>query len=66
QLGFSSDSQHHFYSENLNEQVSISDINHTPSGFGYIFGCIEVLQKVGYTVPSLSVYVNSSVPMGSG
>jgi galactokinase len=67
QLGFSSDSQHHFYSENLNEQVSILDINHTPSGFAsYIFGCIEVLQKAGHTIPSLSVYVKSSVPMGSG
>ncbi|MEH2149107.1 galactokinase [Nostoc sp.] len=67
QLGFSSDSQHHFYSENLNEQVSISDINHTPSGFAsYIFGCIEILQKAGHTIPSLSVYIKSSVPMGSG
>ncbi|RCJ36834.1 galactokinase [Nostoc punctiforme NIES-2108] len=67
QLGFSSDSQHHFYSENLNEQVSISDINRNPSGFAsYIFGCIEVLQKAGYTIPSLCVYVQSSVPIGSG
>ncbi|MBG1241941.1 galactokinase [Nostoc sp. NZL] len=67
QLGFSSDSQHHFYSENLNEQVTILDINHTPSGFAsYIFGCIEVLQKAGYTIPPLCVYVKSSVPMGSG
>ncbi|MEH1987607.1 galactokinase [Nostoc sp.] len=67
QLGLSSDSQHHFYSENLNEQVNISDINRTPSGFGsYIFGCIEVLQKAGYTIPSLCVYVQSSVPIGSG
>ncbi|MCC5607575.1 galactokinase [Nostoc sp. CHAB 5834] len=67
QLGFSSDSQHHFYSENLNEQVSISDINDKPSGFAsYIFGCIELLQKAGYTIPSLCVYVKSSVPMGSG
>ncbi|MEH2116628.1 galactokinase [Nostoc sp.] len=67
QIGFSSDSHHHFYSENLNEQVSISDINHTPSGFAsYIFGCIEVLQKAGHTIPSLSVYVKSSVPIGSG
>ncbi|MDF5736428.1 MULTISPECIES: galactokinase [unclassified Nostoc] len=74
QLGFSSDAcgglhlrQHHFYSENFNEQVSILDINHPPSGFAsYIFGCIEVLQKAGYTIPSLCVYVKSSVPMGSG
>ncbi|MEH1806888.1 galactokinase [Nostoc sp.] len=67
QLGSSSDSQHYFYSENLNEQVSISDINRTPSGFAsYIFGCIEVLQKAGYTIPSLCVYIQSSVPIGSG
>ncbi|MDZ8140019.1 MAG: galactokinase [Nostoc sp. DedQUE04] len=66
ELGLSSDDHHHFYSENLNEQVSILD-NHTPSGFAsYIFGCIEVLQKAGHTIPSLSVYVKSSVPMGSG
>ncbi|MDZ7969177.1 MAG: galactokinase [Nostoc sp. DedSLP03] len=74
QLSLSSDAcggqslrHHHFYSENLNEQVSILDINHSPSGFAsYIFGCIEVLQKAGHTIPSLSVYVKSSVPMGSG
>ncbi|MEH2171834.1 galactokinase [Nostoc sp.] len=67
QLGLSSDGHHHFYSENLNEEVSILDINHSPSGFAsYIFGCIEVLQKAGHTIPSLSVYVKSSVPMGSG
>ncbi|MGF1937151.1 MAG: galactokinase [Nostoc sp. ChiQUE02] len=67
QLGLSSDGHHHFYSENLNEQVSILDINHSPSGFAsYIFGCIEILQKAGYKIPSLCVYVKSSVPMGSG
>lgn len=74
QLGLSSDAcgglhlrQHHFYSENFNEQVSILDINHPPSGFAsYIFGCIEVLKKAGYTIPSLCVYVKSSIPMGSG
>lgn len=74
QLGLSTDAygglglgQYHFYSENLNEQVSILDINHTPSGFAsYIFGCIEILKKAGYRIPSLCVYVKSSVPMGSG
>ncbi|BAT54063.1 galactokinase [Nostoc sp. NIES-3756] len=66
-LGFSDDGQHHFYSENLQEHVSVLDIHHTPSGFAsYIFGCIEVLKKAGYTIPSLNVYVQSSVPMGSG
>lgn len=67
QLSLSSDGQHHFYSENLDEQVSILDINHTPSGFAsYIFGCIHVLEQQGYTIPSLNVYVKSSVPIGSG
>ncbi|OUL22917.1 galactokinase [Nostoc sp. RF31YmG] len=67
QLGFSTDGEHHFYSENLDEQVSVLDINHTPSGFAsYIFGCIHVLQQKAYTIPSLNVYVKSSVPMGSG
>ncbi|MBD2448114.1 galactokinase [Nostoc sp. FACHB-152] len=67
QLSHSDDGYHHFYSENLNERVSILEINHSPSGFArYIFGCIEVLQKAGHTVPPLNVYVQSSVPMGSG
>lgn len=67
QLGFSDDGQHRFYSENLQERVSILDIHHTPSGFAsYIFGCIEVLKQAGYTIPSLNVYVQSSVPMGAG
>lgn len=67
QLSPSDDGHHHFYSENLNQQVSILDIHHSPSGFArYIFGCIEVLQKAGHTIPSLNVYVQSSVPMGSG
>ncbi|YAF98005.1 MAG: galactokinase [Nodularia sp. CChRGM 3473] len=67
QLSFSDDAQHHFYSENLQERVSILDIHHTPSGFAsYVFGCIEVLKQAGYTIPSLNVYVQSSVPMGAG
>ncbi|WP_341530270.1 galactokinase [Nostoc sp. UHCC 0302] len=67
QLGFSSDDKHHIYSENLQEQISILDVEHPPSGFAsYIFGCIEVLKKAGYTIPPLALYVNSSVPMGSG
>jgi galactokinase len=67
QLGLSTDEQHHFYSENLDEQVNILDINHTPSGFAsYIYGCIQLLQKEGYEIPKLNVYVKSTVPMGSG
>ncbi|MDZ8050255.1 MAG: galactokinase [Aulosira sp. ZfuVER01] len=67
QLGFSADGLHHFYSENLDEQVSVLETNHTPSGFAsYIFGCIHVLEQQGYTIPSLNLYIKSSVPMGSG
>lgn len=67
QLGFSSDGQHHFYSENLDEQVSILESDRTPSGFAsYIFGCIQLLKKEGHTIPALNLYVKSSVPLGSG
>jgi galactokinase len=67
QLGSSTDGQHHFYSEDLDEQVSILESNHTPSGFAsYIFGCIELLQKEGHTIPSLNLHVKSTVPIGSG
>lgn len=67
QLGYSTDGQHHFYSENLDERVSILEINHPPSGFAsYIFGCIELLQKEGFDIPRLCLYVKSSVPIGSG
>ncbi|MTJ54163.1 galactokinase [Anabaena sp. UHCC 0253] len=66
-LGMSRDNAHHFYSENLNERVTILDTHHSPSGFAsYIYGCIEVLKIAGYTIPYLLVYVKSSVPMGSG
>lgn len=67
QLGLNSDGQHNFYSEDLDEKVSILDSNYTPSGFAsYIFGCIQLLKKEGYKIPSLNVYVSSSVPIGSG
>ncbi|MBD2778451.1 galactokinase [Iningainema tapete] len=67
QLGFSADGQYHFYSEDLDEQVSILELNHTPSGFAsYIFGCIELLKKEEHTIPPLSLYVKSTVPIGVG
>ncbi|GAB1537791.1 hypothetical protein NUACC21_04450 [Scytonema sp. NUACC21] len=67
QAGFSTDGQHHFYSEDLEEEVSITEGNYTPSGFAsYIFGCIQLLRKAGYDTPSLNLYVKSTVPMGSG
>ncbi|MBW4499986.1 MAG: galactokinase [Scytonema hyalinum WJT4-NPBG1] len=67
QLGSSTDGHHHFYSEDLDERVSVLESNHTPSGFAsYIFGCIQLLQKQGYTIPSLNLHVKSTVPIGSG
>lgn len=67
QLGLSKDGQHHFYSVELDERVSISEGHHTPSGFAsYIFGCVRILEQEGYTVPPINVFVTSSVPIGSG
>ncbi|KAF3886546.1 MULTISPECIES: galactokinase [Nostocales] len=67
QLSFSTDRQHHFYSEDLDEQVNISEMDRTPSGFAsYIYGCIQLLEKEGHAIPKLNVYVKSTVPMGSG
>lgn len=67
QLSFSPDRQHHFYSQELDELVSISDRDGTPQGFAsYIFGCIQLLQQEGHTIPPLNLHVTSSVPIGSG
>lgn len=67
ELGYSSDSQHNFYSQELDQKVSISENNATPEGFAsYILGCIRVLERDGYKIPPLNLYVTSSVPMGSG
>ncbi|AFZ14377.1 galactokinase [Crinalium epipsammum PCC 9333] len=67
QLGLSTDAQHHFYSADLDEQVTILDSNYTPSGFAsYVFGCVRLLEKEGYTIPSINLHVSSSVPIGSG
>ena len=66
-LGLSTDAQHHFYSADLDEQVTILDSNTTPSGFAsYVFGCVQLLEKEGYTIPSINLHVSSSVPIGSG
>jgi galactokinase len=67
QLGVSQDGQHHFYSVELDERVSISEGNHTPSGFAsYIFGCVRLLEQEGHTLPPVNLHVTSSVPIGSG
>lgn len=67
QLGFSQDAQHHFYAADLDERVSILADNLPPSGFAsYVFGCIQLLQKEGYPIPPLNLYIKSSVPIGVG
>lgn len=66
QIGYSCDRLHHFYSENLDETVSIDDSDR-PSGFAsYVFGCIQLLQKAGHEIPPLNIHVKSSVPIGCG
>jgi galactokinase len=66
-LGFSPDRQHHFYSHELEELVSLTTTDPTPQGFAsYLFGCLRVVEQAGYLIPPLNVYVNSSVPIGSG
>jgi len=66
-LGFSRDAQHHFYSQELDEWLSISDHDPTPKGFAsYIFGCIRLLEQEGCTIPPVNLHVTSSVPIGSG
>lgn len=66
QLSFSKNAQYHFYSQDLDQQVSIVE-NSQPSGFAsYIFGCIQLLHQEGYTIPPLNLYVKSSVPIGVG
>jgi len=67
QLGFSKDQQHHFYSAELDKKISIAKNDPQPEGFAsYIFGCIALVEKAGYSIPPLNLYVTSSVPMGSG
>lgn len=66
-LGFSPDANHHFYSQDLAAQVSIAPTDPTPEGFAsYVIGCIRVLEKLGHPIPSLNMFVTSTVPIGSG
>ncbi|WP_287127690.1 galactokinase [Candidatus Cyanaurora vandensis] len=65
QMGFNKQPDHHFYSENLQESQTIPA--HPPQGFArYLWGCIQMVESLGYTVPPLAVYVTSTVPIGSG
>lgn len=67
QLGMNSESNHHFYSQELNQHVSFNATDPLPEGFAsYIVGCIRVLEAEGISVPHLTGFVTSSVPIGSG
>lgn len=67
QLGWSADDRHHFYSQELNEQVDLAPTDPTPEGFAsYLVGCIRVLETQGISIPPLNVFVTSAVPIGSG
>ena len=68
QLGLSKDGQHHFYSAEFDEQVSISDEDTAPQVFAsYIFGCIRLLEEsIGHTLQPVNLHVTSKVPIGSG
>ncbi|BAU15241.1 galactokinase [Leptolyngbya sp. NIES-3755] len=67
ELGFSPNHQHHFYSQELSEQVSLSPGDPIPAGFSsYVLGCIRALEEQGIEIPPLNVFVTSSVPIGSG
>lgn len=66
-LGFSNDELYHFYSQDLDERVSILACDRTPSGFAsYIVGCIRLLEQEGDKIPPINLHVSSSVPIGSG
>jgi galactokinase len=67
QLGVNSNPQHHFYSQELNQHITLNPTDSIPAGFAsYIGGCIRVLEAEGITVPPLNGFVTSSVPIGSG
>jgi galactokinase len=56
QLGLSNDSQHHFYSASLHEQVNVSPTEIVPEGFGrYAIGCLRILEQQGIQIPPLDL-----------
>lgn len=66
-LGFSPNDSHHFYSLELQAQIDLDTNSDRSTGFSsYLFGCIQVLEQAGYSVPPLNVFVASTVPIGSG
>ncbi|MCC3405746.1 MAG: galactokinase [Microcoleus sp. PH2017_10_PVI_O_A] len=67
QIGFSSDARHHFYSAEYDELINFSDDDTIPQKFvSYICGCIRLLEKEGYKIPPVNLYITSDVPIGAG
>ena len=67
QIGFSSDDRHHVYSAEYDELINFSDDDTIPQKFvSYICGCLRLLEKEGYKVPPINLYITSSVPIGAG
>ena len=67
QLGFSSDHKHHFYSVEFDELINFSDDDTIPQKFvSYICGCIRLVEKEGYKIPPINLYITSNVPIGAG
>ncbi len=66
-VGHSPNDRHHFYSAELEEWADVSPSESSPQGFArYIYGCIRVLEQIGYSIPPINLFVTSSVPIGSG
>lgn len=67
QIGFSSDDRHHFYSAEYDELINYSDDDTIPQKFvSYICGCLRLLEKEGYKIPPINLYITSTVPIGAG
>ena len=67
QIGFSSDDRHHFYSAEYDELINFSDDDTIPQKFvSYICGCIRLVEKEGYKIPPINLYITSNVPIGAG
>jgi galactokinase len=67
QIGFSSDDRHHFYSAEYDELINVSDDDTIPQKFvSYICGCIRLVEKEGYKIPPINLYITSNVPIGVG
>jgi galactokinase len=67
EIGFSSDALHHFYSAEYDELINYSDEDTIPQQFvSYICGCLRLLEKEGYKVPPINLYITSKVPIGAG